>query len=141
MTMAVSRTEEIGARIRERRKALDISQEELARLIGTNQKQVSRYENGENDPTANVIVELTYALDASADWLLGLSPHINRSLVDSTELSDIEREALQIIHTYQPDQQRKLVDFMYLSRRFIFGADGQFPDQSDLPSDIDKGKR
>lgn len=126
--MTVSRSEDIGARIRERRKTLDISQEELARLIGTNQKQVSRYENGENDPTANVIVELTYALDASADWLLGLSENSSRSSDKSVELTDIEREALQIIHSYQPDQQRKLVDFMYLSRRFIFGTEDQLPE-------------
>lgn len=62
----------VGERIRERRNAQKLSQEKLADLIQTSQKQVSRYESGLNEPTANVIVALIQALNTSADYLLGV---------------------------------------------------------------------
>ncbi len=122
---SISRGAAIGAKIRERRKALGLSQEELARMIGTVQKQVSRYETGENSPTSDVIIELTYALDASADWLLGLSDNLRRVGMGDTELSEIERETLQVLRGYTSEQQRRLVDFMYLARRFIVGGSAE----------------
>ncbi len=61
-----------AARIRQKRQELSMTQEALAAAIGTSQKQVSRYENGDNDPTGDVLRHIAEALDVSVDWLLGL---------------------------------------------------------------------
>lgn len=62
-----------GQRIKERRMLLGMTQEELADLVHTTQKQISRYESGMNDPKGQTIVALACALHTSADYLLGLS--------------------------------------------------------------------
>lgn len=67
-------------RIQERRKALSLSQEDLAEVIGTNQKQISKYETGKNDPTGDVLIALADALDTTVDYLLGRTNTPDRPL-------------------------------------------------------------
>ena len=50
-------------RIRERRISLRMSQEELAERIQTVQATISRYERGENDPSADVVAALARILN------------------------------------------------------------------------------
>ena len=80
-------------RIRDRRKALGISQEALAVLIGTHQGQVSKFENGDSVPSSDVLAALARALKTSSDWLLGLAED-GRSDLREYELSPKEREAV-----------------------------------------------
>lgn len=61
----------IGTRIKERRHALDMTQEDLAYATKMTQSQISRYERGENDPTGESISILAEALGTSSDYLLG----------------------------------------------------------------------
>lgn len=63
----------VGARIREARTALHLSQKELGARSGISEKMVSQYELYTNAPSAKYIRELSRALGVSADWLLGLS--------------------------------------------------------------------
>lgn len=63
----------VGARIKQRRAMLRISQDDLCLAVGTSQKQISRYESGTNDPTGDVLIRLAQALHTSTDWLLGLT--------------------------------------------------------------------
>src|SRR5579862_891839 len=60
-------------RLKQRRRALRLSQEQLAELTGVNQPQVSRWELGENDITGFTLTALAQALGTTSDWLLGLS--------------------------------------------------------------------
>jgi len=83
----------LAKRIRSRRKTLQLNQESLAELIGTNQGQVSKYENGDNVPSSEVLAALAQALETSADWLLGLSQEIQPDL-NETDLSPKEQEAV-----------------------------------------------
>lgn len=64
--------EKFGNRLARGRKRKKFSQNALAEIIGVDQRQVSRWETGQ-EPLAGVIYELAKALDVSADWLLGLS--------------------------------------------------------------------
>jgi transcriptional regulator with XRE-family HTH domain len=68
----------------------DLTQEELAVKIGTDIKQISRWESGKFSPNLETLVEIARALNVSADYLLGISddpaPH---ERIDN--LSDEER--------------------------------------------------
>ena len=49
------------------------SQSSFAEVIGTTQKQVWRYEEGETDPDGDRVAIIAQALGISSDYLLGLS--------------------------------------------------------------------
>jgi transcriptional regulator with XRE-family HTH domain len=83
-------------RIKKRRTQLKMSQERLADLVGTSQKQISRYETGENDPTGDVLASLARAMKTSTDWLVGLTddPTIPG---EHDELSPDERQIISAL--------------------------------------------
>jgi transcriptional regulator with XRE-family HTH domain len=97
-----------ATRIRERRQKVGMTQEELADRIGTNQRQISKYENGHNDPTADVLAALARALDTTTDWLLGLTDTPERPLRTEADLNEDERELL-LIYRSKPAARRKQV--------------------------------
>ena len=63
-------TNTIGARIRECRKAMGLSQEALAELLYVKKATISKYENGYNDIPATMIVALADALGTTPNYLL-----------------------------------------------------------------------
>ncbi len=99
-------------RIRDRRKALGLSQDQLAERAGTNQGQISRYENSESIPQADVLEAIARGLDCSADWLLGLSNNVNLYAATETELNAIEREAVNTIRASAPGKRQKIVSIL-----------------------------
>lgn len=50
-----------------------ILKKDIASAIGVTSKQYKRYESGENEPTASVIIALAKHLNVSVDYLLGLT--------------------------------------------------------------------
>lgn len=98
----------IGPKIRERRLALGISQEQLGSLVQISQKQVSRYESGLNDPTGDMIIALAQALNTSADYLLGLTDDPTRrpALYD---LTPYEREVVVALRRGDKTEAIKLI--------------------------------
>ncbi|AHH18975.1 putative DNA-binding protein [Nocardia nova SH22a] len=66
--MAVSVTGDV---IRQRRKVLGYSQAQLARLLGSDQKTVSRWENDESEPAVSDLLRLSDVLDVSLNTLVG----------------------------------------------------------------------
>jgi class 3 adenylate cyclase len=61
----------LGARIRDRRQRLHLSQSSLAGALGVSPQAVSKWERGENGPDLSLLVPLSRALGVSTDWLLG----------------------------------------------------------------------
>lgn len=61
----------IGERIRERRKQLGMTQDELANKIGVKKTSVSNYEVNTNSPPEKVIIKIMDALDCDANYLFG----------------------------------------------------------------------
>ena len=59
-------------RLRALRTDHDMSQADLARRIGIDQKQYSRYETGANELPLRYLVKLCQVYSVSADYLLGL---------------------------------------------------------------------
>ncbi len=95
-------------RIAFRRKQLGMTQEELAERVGTSQRQISKYETGKQDPTGDVIIALAFALDTTADWLLGLTNIADRPLRGQGDLSQDEIELLEMYRN-KPSDKRKMV--------------------------------
>jgi transcriptional regulator with XRE-family HTH domain len=60
----------LGERVKELRKEQGWSQGELAERVGTDARQISRYENGRITPSLDVVARLAEVLDVSIDYLV-----------------------------------------------------------------------
>lgn len=89
-----------------------MSQEELALSIGTNQRQISMYENDKNSPTGEVLIAMADVLDTTVDYLLGRSDITDRPLRGMFDLDDIEREAIKVLRSKPREQRPKIVEIM-----------------------------
>lgn len=61
---------EIGTRIREIRKGLRLSMDELAERIGSTSATISNLENGLSMPGGELLLRMANSLGVSADWIL-----------------------------------------------------------------------
>lgn len=88
MRINIMRTDRL-ARIRELRQ---ISQADLADMVGLGTQQIYRYENGKTKPDGDVVAKIAQILEVSTDYLLGLTdspvPYID------ADLTEQERKAL-----------------------------------------------
>ena len=65
----------VGDRVRQRRKALGMTQEQLETVSGVPQGSISRIESGlAEDIYASTVLSFAKALQVSTDYLLGLAP-------------------------------------------------------------------
>lgn len=84
----------IGARLKLAREKAKHTQASLAEVMGTNPRQVWRWEAGENEPSGEIVARLAQALDVSSDYLLGLSDEPVSMVRDASKLNAKERAAL-----------------------------------------------
>ncbi len=76
-------TEQVGARLRERRRAKDLSARQLAAAIGVSPSMISMIENGRTNPSVGTLIAIVNALGTSLDSLFWSSPEALP--VDGTE--------------------------------------------------------
>ena len=74
MAQKQSNNSDFGQRLMVIRKAHSMSQVQLAKAAKTTQRAISYYETGLGFPPAPLVARLAYALNISADELLGISP-------------------------------------------------------------------
>ncbi|WP_217697414.1 divalent cation tolerance protein CutA [Nocardia donostiensis] len=75
--------------IRLQRSRLHISQGRLAELVGVSQRQIGRYESGEQSPSLTVSVRLAQALEVSLAELAGIpAPEIETPDVEGRQTED-----------------------------------------------------
>lgn len=60
-------------RIRALREDRDMNQTQMAAILGTNQRKISRMETGENEPNIHDITEYCKFFNVTADYLIGLT--------------------------------------------------------------------
>ena len=58
-------------RIRDLREAKDLTQKQIASILGMSQTGYSKYETGENDIPTAILIQLSRFYDTSIDYLLG----------------------------------------------------------------------
>ncbi|WP_430906547.1 helix-turn-helix domain-containing protein [Maribacter sp. 2-571] len=91
-----------GKKLRERREARKISQNELAKLIEAHHSAIGKYERDEVRPSIDVVVKMADVLDTTVGYLLGETgdadalqdPAMLKRLNDINGLPQKEREAL-----------------------------------------------
>ena len=64
---------EMFKRIRELREDADKSQKQIAHILEMSQTGYSKYETGENNVPANVLIALARYYNTSTDYILGLT--------------------------------------------------------------------
>jgi len=76
----------IGTHIRERRRALGMTQEQLAEKLFVSNKAVSKWETGESNPDTALLLKISEVLQISSDDLFGIEERkkISKSLYNST---------------------------------------------------------
>jgi len=83
----------VGSRLREARENRNLTQDELALILGIGQSQMNKYENNKSEPSPEVIGRMARELEVTADWLLGLVNDRKVHLQEKT-LSPTERKLL-----------------------------------------------
>ena len=66
--------ESIGRGVHQARKSLELTQEDAAERIGVRPDFYARIERGATMPSLRTLTRMVWALDASADVLLGIEP-------------------------------------------------------------------
>lgn len=117
----------IGQRIKERRKELDMTADELARRIGKNRATVYRYENGdiENLPI-DVLKPIAKALDVAPQYLMGwnIDTEATSKKTEPTvdflvTLGDDEKYMVEVMSSLSPKSREELKQFA----EFLKGKD------------------
>lgn len=117
----------IGQRIKERRKELDMTADELGRRIGKNRATVYRYENGdiENLPI-DVLKPIAKALDVAPQYLMGWDADMEKAsekaepTVDFiVELDDDVKAVVETMSSLSPKSREELKQFA----EFLKGKD------------------
>lgn len=90
----------IGLRIQQRRCEKKMTQAELAELIDTNQKHLSRIEGGYHRCTLDLIVAIAKSLDVSVDYLIAdfndsLNPSTLQVIID--EIKGMTSQQLEML--------------------------------------------
>lgn len=92
---------DVGERIRTRRKALGINQDQLAELASLNRVTIAKYESGKVEPGAQALSRIADALETSVDMLLGR---------EAPQMSDAEQdEAMAIRERLRRDPSYRLL--------------------------------
>ncbi len=107
---------EIGAAIRKRRKALGLSQEQLAEKVGVSYQQVQRYENGSSSLNVENVQRIARALGlpATAFFEAGAQPVVDSGL---PFWSSDEKTLLRYFRDLAAPADKKLV--LSVIRRFV----------------------
>lgn len=110
----------IGHRIRDRRKELDMSQEELASKLGYKHKSsIGKIENGQQDIVQSKVVEIAHALDTTVAFLMGWEEEeVLRQLAANKAFHD---ELDPLIEQMPENLRQALLSYAYL----LLGKDGQ----------------
>ena len=88
-------------RLRMLREEKDLTQNELAKLLGLNYKTIYRYENGICEPTLSVLVKLAAIFDTSIDYLCGIGELKNyKNEVLSDKLKIITNQLDNLISSF-----------------------------------------
>jgi transcriptional regulator with XRE-family HTH domain len=79
-----------GSRIKNLRKNKNLSQTELAKLMGLTSSAMSAIEIGKNNPTAEILIKLSDFFNVSTDYIL-------KGIETERTISESEQEILEVL--------------------------------------------
>ena len=137
----MTKNEQIGNRIKDRRKELKMSQKDLGNMVGLTAATISRIEDVSRKLTQENITKFTQALEVSPDWLMGWNdqPQISRiqlaqhvlNVLENMQVS-VEKEdpmlarLMEYMNQMNDSQKQRLIDYA----EYISARTKKDPDQS-----------
>ena len=95
-------------RIKELRLENELTQIDVAKGIDTSQRNISRWENEENEPSSSFVIKLAAFFGVSADYLLGLENDYGARI--TAPMGDMVGER------YTREERQLIEDFRQLTR-------------------------
>lgn len=96
---------DFGRKLRELRKQKNLTQKQLAALIGVKNSIISFYEVGDRIPSPEIIIKLASALNVTSDYLLGI--HKNET-IDVSGLDENDKKLVRsLVDTLRRKNQNK----------------------------------
>lgn len=103
-------------RLKELRTEKNLSQEEIAKEIGTSQTNIGRWEKGLNEPSSGFVIKLANFFEVSTDYLLGRSDDFGNVTVTtaspSAALTPDEQEILETYRNLPPHRRKTFMLFV-----------------------------
>lgn len=81
---------------KEQRELAQLSQEELANILGVSQQTISKYENGSREAGYDMLSKMAKLFNVSIDYLLGLT-----SFPCTKEIEQLTKDEKKLIDTYR----------------------------------------
>lgn len=103
----------IGSRIRNRRKELKMTQTDVYKKCGITSGALSQIENGIRVPSAIIFYSISQALRCSMDYLMTGEPSGTEDLV----ISECENKLLEGYRTLPEEDQQELLEILELKLR------------------------
>ena len=86
---------ELNTRLQEQRKKSKLSQKQVAERIQVSPSVISNYESGERSPSLESLIALANLYHCSTDYLLGLETSAVKQPLDTSMLTEEQRQELQ----------------------------------------------
>ena len=98
-------------RIKELREEKGLSQSALASEINTSQRNIGRWENGENEPTYSQLIKLSDFFECSIDYLIGREDDFGNIVLSNVNktLSNDEQKLVSFFRSLSDDEKQKLM--------------------------------
>ena len=94
-------------RFKQERELKNLSQNELADILGVSQQSISKYENGSREAGYDILIRMSKLFNVSIDYLLGIS-NISKQEADNF-LSTEEKEIVDAYRAMNTDGKRILL--------------------------------
>lgn len=109
----------VGARIRMRRRMLDVSQQKLADAVGKTFQQIQKYESGANRVSCSVIYLFARVLQTDVGFFFEGLPTIDQDLDVTAEVDEI---TAMMAHNGGPELARLYVDLEPAQRASVLNV-------------------
>jgi len=113
--MTHSVDEYVGKRVRQRRRAVGLSQQELGTAVGTKFQQIQKYETGRNRISASRLWDIATELGVPIEFFFEGYKDRDAEVVNegAAQIHDmmVNREAIELVQSYygMPSEQRRKI--------------------------------
>lgn len=139
----------MNSRIRKLRKALDLTQADFAKKIGTTANVLTHYETGRRNPSSSVINNICKTFDVSEKWLrtgegemlLAKPTAALDALAVEYSLSMSDYTVIEKFLALKPEARKGITDYMLEVAATIttMKTEGSLPDDPAFPSSLSHG--
>ena len=116
-------------RLKELRKQRNLTQKDLAKILGVYPQSVGYYENNINKPDPDMLIKIADYFQVSVDYLLGREDDLGNISISgspASELTTIEKELIETFRRLPPNLQGIAIQTLH-----SFAGDQERKDQSD----------